>query len=139
MMIDNSTDFGKRVERRLQEDGIAWLTTVDSTGTPQPRPIWFLWDGESFLIYSEQKAAKVAHIAHNPHVSLNLDGDEYGNDIIVMIGEASIDSNAPAADQLPAYIEKYREGLKSIPLTPAEFAVGFSAAIRVRPTKLRGH
>jgi hypothetical protein len=48
-MIDTNTEFGQRVARRLAEERIAWLTTIDSNGAPQPRPIWFLWDGATFL------------------------------------------------------------------------------------------
>jgi PPOX class probable F420-dependent enzyme len=139
MIVDISTDFGKRVERRLREEWIAWLTTVDSKGMPQPRPIWFLWDGESFLIYSRPGMAKLAHIGRNPHVSLNLDGDGRGGDIIVFTGEASIDPNALPADQVAAYIEKYEQAIERIRMTPSEFAASYSVAMRVRPNKLRGH
>ncbi len=38
-MLDMNTEFGQRVARRLAEERIAWLTTVDSSGTPQPRPV----------------------------------------------------------------------------------------------------
>jgi hypothetical protein len=48
-MIDTTTEFGQRVARRLAEERIAWLSTTDSNGAPQPRPIWFLWDGGTFL------------------------------------------------------------------------------------------
>jgi PPOX class probable F420-dependent enzyme len=139
MLIDTNTDFGKRVERRLREEWIAWLTTVDTTGTPQTRPIWFLWDGGSFLIYSRPGMAKLAHIGRNPHVSLNLDGDGRGGDIIVFTGEASVDPSAPPADEAVAYIEKYEKAIERIRMTPGEFATSFSVAIRVRPHKLRGH
>jgi PPOX class probable F420-dependent enzyme len=139
MHIDTSTDFGKRVERRLGEEWIAWLTTMDSQGMPQPRPVWFLWDSESFLIYSRPGMAKLAHIGRNPHVSLNLDSDGRGGDIIVFIGEASVEPGAPPADQVAAYITKYEKAMERIRMTPGEFAITYSVAIRVRPNKLRGH
>ena len=34
MQIDTTTDFGKRVERRLREETMIWLTTVRRDGTP---------------------------------------------------------------------------------------------------------
>ena len=45
-----------------------WLTTVRPDGRPEPSPVWFLWDGETFLIYS-QNSSKVA---------LNFDGEDSG-------------------------------------------------------------
>ena len=74
-VIDLSTDFGKHVDRRLQEEWIIWLTTVGEDGTPHPRPVWFLWDGETFLIYSRPDTHKLDHIARRPRVALSLDGD----------------------------------------------------------------
>ena len=64
-MIDLSTEFGQRVQRRLTEERIIWLTTVSEGSTPQPRPVWFLWDGETFLIYSRPNTYKLRHIKHN--------------------------------------------------------------------------
>jgi hypothetical protein len=39
------TEFGTRATRHLTDDVVAWLTLVDASGTPQPAPVWFLWDG----------------------------------------------------------------------------------------------
>lgn len=74
-MLDLTTEFGQRVIRRLAEEHLIWLTTVSSDGTPQPRPVWFLWDGETFLIYSKSNTYKLNHIVRRPQVALNLDGD----------------------------------------------------------------
>ena len=61
-MLDFSTRFGRHVNRRLRQEKIIWLTTVDSNNTPQPRPVWFHWDGETVLIFSERHKAKLRHI-----------------------------------------------------------------------------
>ncbi|MBI2997646.1 MAG: pyridoxamine 5'-phosphate oxidase family protein [Deltaproteobacteria bacterium] len=53
-MLDFSTRFGWHVNRRLRQEKIIWLTTVDSNNTPQPRPVWFHWDGQTVLIFSEK-------------------------------------------------------------------------------------
>jgi len=49
-MLDNTTETGARAEGRLWEEKIAWLTTVRANGQPQPIPVWFLRDGETFLV-----------------------------------------------------------------------------------------
>ena len=48
---DPSTPFGERVQRRLREELLVWLTTVGRDGAPQPNPVWLsgraeLSDGE---------------------------------------------------------------------------------------------
>jgi predicted pyridoxine 5'-phosphate oxidase superfamily flavin-nucleotide-binding protein len=39
--IDTTTEFGAKVEQRIEEQKLAWLTTVASDGTPQPNPVRF--------------------------------------------------------------------------------------------------
>jgi PPOX class probable F420-dependent enzyme len=138
-MFETTTEYGQRVTRRLQQERILWLTTVDSHSRPQPRPVWFFWDGETFLIYSRPETAKLRHILHNPNVALNLDGDGMGGDIIVINGVATIDETGLPAASAPDYIEKYSSGFERIGLTAAQFAETYSVAVRVTPTNLRGH
>lgn len=138
-MIDLTTDFGRRVENRLRDEWIIWLVTTGSDLTPQPRPVWFYWDGEEFLIFSRPHTHKLRHIAERPAVSLHLDSDGRGGDIVVFTGQARIEENHPPATEVPAYIEKYQVGLQRLNTTPEEFAEGYRVAIRVRPENLRGH
>ena len=49
-MLDETTEFGQRASRRLHDQLLAWLTTVDGQGTPQPVPVWFLWDGGDIVV-----------------------------------------------------------------------------------------
>jgi PPOX class probable F420-dependent enzyme len=91
------------------------------------------------LIYSRPGTAKLQHIAERPQVALHLDGDGLGGAIVVFTGQAEIDSAGPPADQVPAYVAKYRPGFARIGMTPAEFAASYSVALRVTPLKLRGH
>jgi len=138
-MIDTTTEFGRRVARRLTEERIIWLTTISPDGTPQPRPVWFLWDGETFLIYSKPNTHKLQHIANTPNVALNLDGNGLGGDIVVFTGQAALDASAPPANEISAYAEKYQEGIKRISMSAEEFARTYSVALRITPTNLRGH
>jgi PPOX class probable F420-dependent enzyme len=138
-MLDLTTEFGRRVARRLAEERIIWLTTVSNDLSPQPRPVWFWWDGECVLIYSRPGTHKLHHIERIPKVALNLDGDGLGGDIVVLTGEAWVEEDAPPADQVPAYVEKYREGFARLRMSPREFADSYSVPVRVRPTGLRGH
>lgn len=133
-------EISPKLEGRLRDEKTAWLTTVRADGTPQPVPVWFLWDGDTFLIFSQPKAQKLRNIAHNPRVSLNFKHtDDFGEDgIVIVFGEAAVDENTPPSNQIPAYLEKYLEGIQDINMTPDSLAAEFSVAIRVKPTRVRG-
>jgi PPOX class probable F420-dependent enzyme len=138
-MVDESTEFGERAARRLREERIAWLTTVSLRGMPQPIPVWFLWDGDaSVLVYSQPDTPKLRNIAANPRVSLNLDGNGEGGDIVVCLGRASV-SDDPPADQVDEYVEKYKALIERNRWTPASFASDYSVPLRIAISRIRGH
>ena len=137
MLIDPATKNGGRADERLRNEHVAWLVTVGPDGTPLPTPVWFWWDGESVLIYSQRKKPKLRHIAANPRVALALRTDEYGDDIVVLTGDATIETSAPPADHVPAYVEKYGGLIARMGADAAGFAGEYSVPIRIRPTKLR--
>jgi PPOX class probable F420-dependent enzyme len=139
MQIDTSTEFGARVVRRLQDEIIIWLTTVAADGTPAPRPVWFLWTGTEFLIYSQPRTAKLRHLGRDPRVALHFNSDDQGGNIVVFTGTARVDAAAPPADREAAYLAKYRTHIQQIGMTPESFARAYAVAIRVTPEALRGH
>jgi PPOX class probable F420-dependent enzyme len=139
VQIDTSTDFGRRVERRLREETIIWLTTVTPGGQPIPVPVWFLWEDDTALIYSRPDTPKLRNIEANPNVSLNFDSDGTGGNIVQLDGEARVDSDAPPATGVAAFVEKYRQDIARIGMTPDSFAAAYSVPVRVAPGRLRGH
>ncbi len=139
MEIDTSTDFGARAARHLQDDQIVWLTTVGSKGTPQPSPVWFLWDGDTALIYSYPSTSKLRNIEQRPRASLHFNCTPSGGDVVILTGDAWVDADAALANANPAFVDKYTDGMRNIGMTPDAYGQAFSVAIRVRPTSLRGH
>jgi PPOX class probable F420-dependent enzyme len=136
---DPGTEFGARVARRLDEEVAAWLTVVDSNGTPQPAPVWFLWDGATALVYSDHRAKRLDHLRVHPKVALHLDGDRQGEDIVVLTGEAHVDPDAPAVPDNAAYLAKYGERITNGWGSAEEFAKTYSVPVRFRPKRLRGY
>ncbi len=138
---DPSTPFGERVARRLRDERLIWLTTVDAKGMPQPTPVWFLWDEatSTFLIYSRADAKRLKHLEQNHRIALNFDGNGSGGDIIVITGEVEVSEVDPPADRLPTYVEKYRDFIARRYATPENFASIYSVALRVCPIAVRGH
>jgi PPOX class probable F420-dependent enzyme len=135
-MLDVNTPNGHRADSRLREEAVIWLTTVNGAGQPQSSPVWFLWDGSSILIYSRPNQ-KVQNIARHPRVSLHLNDNGRGGDIVSIEGSGEVDASAPPAHKLPAYLEKYAEGIQRIGMDPEGFAAAYSQAIRVTPRRIR--
>src|SRR4029079_15077003 len=123
-----------RADGKLRTEVAVWLTTVTAECHPQSTPVWFRWDGDTFLIYSQPERPKVRNIAGNPKVSLHLVGDTDGEDVITLEGEAVVDPSALPADQLPGYMVKYTRLVEGFGWTPASMAADYSVAIPVPPT-----
>ena len=137
-MLDETTEFGRRATRRLHEAIIGWLTTVAPDGGPRPIPVWFLWDGDrSILLYSRPEKRKLANIASNPKVSLNLDSDGIEADIVVCWGEMRV-SDDPPSNEVPEYIRKYASRIEALGWTPDSFAADFSIPLRIELSRIHG-
>lgn len=137
-MIDWNSKHARKAKKRLKSEQEIWLTTTGSDGSPQPRPVWFWWDGETFLIYSQTKAHKVKHLTKNKKVALHLNTGNPDADVVVMTGTAAFDTTAPAPSKHKSYFKKYKEGIKEINFTPESFDAEYPVAIRVTPHTLRG-
>jgi PPOX class probable F420-dependent enzyme len=132
-MLDTTTEA--RAEERLQAEPIVWLTTVRSDGQPQSVPLWLLWDGETFLIYSRPGQQKLKNIGVNPRVGLHMNSSARGGDVVRVEGKADVVEDTPPADEVDEYVEKYRESITRIGFDPAGFALTYSVALLVKPDR----
>jgi PPOX class probable F420-dependent enzyme len=139
VLIDESTEFGARVARHLRDDVVVWLTTVTPAGSPLPRPVWFVWDGERSVAMFSRPGARVRNIEANPRVTLNFAGDGRGGDIVVLSGNATVDAEGASADRAPEYLAKYDRHIARIGMTPETFAQRYSVPVRIELTRLSGH
>ena len=137
-MMDLSPEVRAKVEKRLEEEQVIWLTTVKRDGTPLPTPVWFLWDGETFLIYTLKDSLKLGNIARNPRAALNFNSDEAGDEVVVFTGTIAVDEGTPPANRNQAYLAKYREAISDIEMTPDSFAQVYSVPLRFRPAPRPG-
>lgn len=139
MLLDLDDPRHRWVARRFRTDITGWLTTVSPGGQPHTSVIWFLWrDDDSFLLYSRDNQ-KIRNLAGNPKVSLHLEGDGRGGDIVVVEGTAAITPDEPPAHQVPAYLAKYAERIALNGWSPESFADDYSVPVVVTPVRLRGH
>jgi PPOX class probable F420-dependent enzyme len=133
-----NTKFGRKANRRLKEEVVVWLTTVDDEGTPQPRPVWYDWDGKTCLIFSEPNTGKLRHIERNPKVALNLSSDREGAEVIVLVGRARSLKKAPDSARVRRYLRRYRDLIKGLGMTAEQFQQRYSVPVLVTPNRLRG-
>ena len=129
-----------QVEHRLRNDPIVWFITVRPDGRPHVVPVWFFWDGETFLIGSRPNKQKLRNLRQNPNVMLALDGTgNLGDDVVVVEGTAEL-LNEPSLSLLSAYpaiAEKYDVLLTSMKQDLQALAADYSQPIRVTPTKFQ--
>ena len=80
---------------RLATAPLGWLTTVRADGQPQSSYVWFHFDGDDLLMFSEPTAAKVRNLAVHPLVSFHLDGDGSAGGAVLTIEGTPLDYGKP--------------------------------------------
>lgn len=115
---------------------VAWLTTIGKNG-PVPRPVWFVFDGAAFVVFSEPDAHKVRQIRENPQVTVNFNSSADGGDVLVVHGTAEVVSG-PTASSTPGYLDKYESHYAGIGYDRDRFDTTYSTALRITPTRSWG-
>ena len=136
-MFDLSDPKHAHANERLGRETILWLTTVRPDGQPQSSPVWFIWNGSEFLLYSIPTSPKVPNIRANPRVALHLDDDGAGGDIVTIEGTGRIAEDAPGFHEVDTYMEKYRGLIEEMGANTEQFAGLYATAIRITPTRVR--
>lgn len=135
MLLDLSNPRHKHVDERLRAELMIWLSTVRPDGKPHLVPVWFLWDGEHFYVFSKPDQ-KIRNLKQNRSVVLALDDTKRGDDPILIEGEADLLPHGEVTPALPAYEEKYAAKLAQYNWTGESMGQEYSEAIRVKPSKL---
>ena len=131
--------FGERVTDRLRDERVLWLTTVGADGTPQPNPVWFLWEEPStILVYNRTDANRLTHIATRPRVALNFDGDGKGSNIIVLTGAARVVDARPLPHSHSSYLAKYESAMIRVGGSVEGFSAQYPVAMEIAIDRIRG-
>jgi PPOX class probable F420-dependent enzyme len=80
---------------------------------------------------------KLRNIARSPRVSFNLRSDDHADHLLVIEGDAAVDSSIPPSDVHAAYRAKYEAPLAHWGMDEAETARSFSVPMRITPTRVR--
>jgi PPOX class probable F420-dependent enzyme len=126
----------RKTRSRLRKELVIWLVTAGKDLRPQSVPVWFLFEDDSFLIYSAP-GIKERHVRENPNVELHLNTDDVGDVVVRASGTARIVRTEKPAHQVRAFVGKYGDQIKGFGWTPEEFSRRYPYAIRVR--RLRWH
>ncbi len=135
-LLDLTKERDAHIDQRLHNDEVIWLNSVRPDSRPHAVVVWFLWDGESVLIFSKPKNQKVRNIERNENVLLSLDNTNNGADPITIEGTATLLAPGTVDVTSATYLAKYAEGIKGIGSTPEKMAAEYSQAIRITPSKV---
>ena len=135
-VLDLTQERHAHIDQRLHNDYVIWLHSTRPNGHPHAVVVWFLWDGESVLIFSQPKNQKVHNIQHNQNVLLALDNTNNGDDPITIEGTATLLTWSDVNSMIATYTQKYSEGIKELGITPEQMAAAYSQAIRITPTRV---
>jgi PPOX class probable F420-dependent enzyme len=139
-LIDPDSDFGRRLRERLENERVIWLTTIGADGTPQPNPVWFVWEEpDTLLVYNKPEANRLTHVRSRPRVSLQFNTDRAGNDVEVFVGTATRDDTRLPPHEHPAYLAKYGEGMVSVSGSAEQFTVEWGVPLVVTVDRIRGY
>ncbi len=112
----------------------AKIATTDDDGWPTLSPVWFEWDGNSFLVVSKERTALVQNLRRDPRCGLLVDNPELPYMRVSVKGRAEIlpedfDWEEPARQMVLRYLGP--EGMDY-----AESTFGFErVAFRVWPVQ----
>jgi PPOX class probable F420-dependent enzyme len=134
-MLDLSTAKDRHIDERLRAEPIIWLATTRPDGRPHSVPVWFWWDGETVLIFSQPDKPKIRNLRHSPYVVLALNATDDGEDVVIIEGVAELTAQPAAESMLPAFADKYAELFRRVGSDPAKMAAEYSQPIRITPTK----
>ncbi|WP_349535837.1 TIGR03667 family PPOX class F420-dependent oxidoreductase [Rhodococcus rhodochrous] len=135
--VSSTLSIPDAVLKRLTDESVVWLTTVDRHGGPVPTPVWFLWPGDSFLFFSQPGTAKLANITARPRVAVNLEADSGGGHVAVFTGTAAVTESVDD-DEWRRYVDKYAAGMRSLDYSPDAFRADYSVPVRVTAARFRG-
>ena len=139
VLPDPESAFGRRVAERLETEPVVWIITVAADGTPQPNPVWFVWQPPSIvLIYSRAKAHRLEHLDRRPRVALHFDGNVRGGDVVVLTGDATIALEEPLPHAHPGYLAKYRASMIRVSGSPQAFSEAYPVPVRIVIDRVRG-
>lgn len=122
----------------LKRETVAWLSSVRPDGAPHVVPIWFVWDGESILVFSKPNAQKVRNLRADPRAMLAVGrpGVDFDVELVEVTAEIVPDSSPGLLPD--GFVGKYASLARRAGIAMDRFAATYSQPIRLHPTRWLG-
>ncbi len=105
----------------------------------QLSPVWFVWDGEAFLFFTQKASAKLANIMRDPNISV-LVNDQSTHTYVIAYGRAEVVELEQYPELWNTISAKYRPAERSEQFAAAIQAIGrlSRVVIAFKPEKMVG-
>jgi PPOX class probable F420-dependent enzyme len=81
----------KELDAFLAEPRLAHLATIDATGAPRIRPVWFLWRGGALWFTTRLRARHTGRdLDHNPTVAVSIASDDRPYRAVIAHGKPEV-------------------------------------------------
>jgi hypothetical protein len=126
-------------DRFLAEQRTCRVATVSVGGAPHVQPLWYVWDGESFWLYSITRSQRWKDLERDPRIAVVVDagGDYMELRGIELAGAVEVVGEVPRTGEprpeldTPErlFVERYHGGTRPFPHD------GRHAWLRLRPER----
>lgn len=89
----------------LRDRPTATLSTIRRDGSPQASVVWYLWDGDEFVISTIHTTAKWRNLRRDPRCSLCIEDPETGQ-MVVAYGVARL-NDGEVRDRTLELVDRY--------------------------------
>jgi PPOX class probable F420-dependent enzyme len=129
----------KALQAFLAKPHDAIISTNRAGKSSQLNPVWFLWDGESFLFSTQKASVKYANIMRDPNISLIVN-DSVTYTYVAAYGRAEIVDVERYPELGNAILEKYMPAERREQFTTAVQAIEQAprVVIVLKPEKMVG-
>lgn len=103
------------------------IATTNEEGWPMISPVWYAWDGESFLVTGKERTSYIQNLKRDPRCGLLVDNPQLPYRRVAALGEAEFlpedfDWKTPTRDMIIRYIGEqglaYGEATFEFPRVP---------------------
>ena len=125
------------IEKLLQGTYLARLAYIGLDGRPRVVPIWYAYlDGE-FIMVTGPKADKVPALEANGAVALTIDSDKPPYSVLLVNGDATVETTEGMAAEYPDIVQRYLAGAAEAYLAGMRDRIREQRRIRVVPRSWR--
>lgn len=95
------------LEGFMRREHIAAFCTVDAKNKPHVVPMFFTYVSGKVYVHTDRKSVKVRNLLKNPNVAIEIHGGDYGEEAVVIRGQARIVPEDEFVIQTQEHMRKY--------------------------------